>query len=144
MESTANLRMKDMLFGQWQKTWYDCITGHMARTQDPKGEENLSDLLKNMNFVLWASESPLKNYVCGSDMSCWACLLSCWCVEIILLFVVKKCIIENSLVVQWSGLHTLPDESAVCSSVPGRETKILQAVNHGQKKNFFFKEIHCN
>lgn len=64
-----------MLFGQWQKTWCDCITGHMAKTQDPKGEENLRDLLKNMNFVLWASESPLKNYVCGSDMFCWACLL---------------------------------------------------------------------
>jgi len=46
-ENTANLRMKDMLFGQWQKTWCDCITGHMAKTQDPKGEENLRDLLKN-------------------------------------------------------------------------------------------------
>lgn len=42
---------------------------------DPRGEENLSNLLKNMNCVLWASESPLKNYVCGSDILCWACLL---------------------------------------------------------------------
>ena len=66
---------RQAVFAQWQKTWCDCITGHMARTQDPKGEENLSDLLKNINFVLWASESPLKNYVCGSDMFCWACLL---------------------------------------------------------------------
>ena len=40
--------------------------------------------------------------------------------------------VGNSLAVQWLGLHALTAEGP--GSIPGRGTKIPQAVWHGQKK----------
>ena len=40
--------------------------------------------------------------------------------------------VGNSLAVQWLGLHAFTAEAA--GSIPGRGTKIPQAVQHGQKK----------
>ena len=45
--------------------------------------------------------------------------------------------IQNSLAVQWLGLHDFTAEAP--GSVPGWETKIPQAMWHGQNKN---KQIH--
>lgn len=39
---------------------------------------------------------------------------------------------ENSLVVQWLGLHAFTAQGA--SSIPGQEAKIPQATQGGQKK----------
>ena len=43
----------------------------------------------------------------------------------------EKTWIRNSLVVQWLGLHALTAEGP--GSIPGRGTKIPQAVQHGKK-----------
>ena len=45
---------------------------------------------------------------------------------------VRMVIIENPLAVQWLGLHTLTAKGP--GSIPGRGTKIPQAMRHGQKK----------
>ena len=49
----------------------------------------------------------------------------------LLFHLVKIFDLGNSLVVQWLGLHAFTAEGP--GSIPGRETKILQATWHDQK-----------
>ena len=54
------------------------------------------------------------------------------------IYKVKNCSFGHSLEVQWLGLHTFTAEGR--GSIPGRGTKISQAMQRNQKKNtaFFF------
>ena len=52
--------------------------------------------------------------------------------QMLLFHLVKIFDLGNSLVVQWLGLGAFIAEGT--GSIPGRETKIPQATQHGQKK----------
>ena len=60
----------------------------------------------------------------------------------ILLFLVFKKFGGNSLPVQWLGFRAFTAEGA--GSIPGRGTKIPEAAQHGQKKNFFCFVLSLN
>ena len=51
------------------------------------------------------------------------------------LFTLKQLTLGNPPVVQWLGLRAFTAEGA--GSIPGQETKIPQAVWHGQKKKVY-------
>ena len=52
---------------------------------------------------------------------------------------VKRQVGETSLVVQWLGICALAAKGL--GSIPGRGTRILQAVRHGQKKKDKWEKI---